>query len=77
MYDDKGQAKMDREEYVRSNPIRARILDLYEQDEQRSLAPGDLLRELSGGPATAPLVAYHLRVLSDAGFIRTRGEGSD
>lgn len=69
MYDDKGQTKMDREEYVRSHPVRARILGLYEQDEHRSLALDDLLRELSDAGTTAPLVAYHLRVLTDAGLL--------
>ena len=69
MYDDKGQEKMDREEHLSSHPIRARILALCEQDERRSLAPGDLLGELSGTGATAPRVAYHLRVLNEAGLL--------
>ncbi len=69
MYDDKGQRAMDREEYVRSHPIRAKVLTLYEEDEQRSLSPDELLRELSNIRATAPLVAYHLRVLSAAGLL--------
>jgi hypothetical protein len=60
---------MDREEYVRSHAIRAKILALYEEDEQRSLAPDELLRELSDLGPTAPLVAYHLRVLSAAGLL--------
>jgi len=69
MYDDKGQVKMDREEYARSHPIRVRILALHEQDEQRSLAPDELLRELSDIEATVPLVAYHRRVLSEVGLL--------
>ncbi len=69
MCDDRGQRQMDREEYARSHPIRVRILALYEQDEQRSLAPDDLLRELSDVRATAPLVDYHVRVLSDSGLL--------
>ena len=69
MYDDRGQGKMDREQHVRSHPIRARILALHEQDEQRSLSLDELLRELSDMGAAAPLVAYHRRVLSDAGLL--------
>jgi len=68
MYD-KGQRKMDREEYARSHPIRARILALYEQDERRSRSLDELLRELSDVRATAPLVAYHRHVLSDTGLL--------
>ncbi len=69
MHDDKGKRKMDREEYARSHPIRAKILALYEQDEQRSLSLDELLRELSDAGATAPLVAYHRRVLSNIGLL--------
>ncbi|HEX6752462.1 MAG TPA: hypothetical protein VF093_02590 [Solirubrobacterales bacterium] len=69
MYDDKGQEKRDREEYARSHPIRARILALHEQDDRRSLSPDELFRELSDVGATAPLVAYHLRVLSNVGLL--------
>ncbi|HEX5376443.1 MAG TPA: hypothetical protein VFW48_09835 [Solirubrobacterales bacterium] len=69
MYDDKGKREMDREEYVRNHPIRAKILALYEQDEQRSPSLDELPRELSGLGATTPLVAYHLRVLNDAGLL--------
>jgi len=73
MYDDEGQTKMDREEFARGHPVRARILGLYEEDEQRSLALDDLLRELSD--ATGPLVAYHRRVLSDAGLLPPADDG--
>lgn len=69
MYDDEDQRKMDREEYARSHAIRAKILALYEQDEGRSLSLDELLRELSDVGATAPLVAYHRRVLSDIGLL--------
>jgi hypothetical protein len=69
MYDGKGQRKMDREEYARSHPIRAKILALYEQDERRSLSLNELLPELSDVGATAPLVAYHRRVLSEVGLL--------
>ncbi len=60
---------MDREEYARSHAIRARILALYEQDEQRSLSLDELLGELSNIGAKAPLVAYHRRVLGEAGLL--------
>jgi hypothetical protein len=69
MYDDEGQRKMDLEEYARSHAIRAKILALYEQDERRSLSLDELLRELSDEGVTAPLVAYHRRVLSDIGLL--------
>lgn len=69
MYDDEGQEEMDSEEYVRSHPIRARILALHEQDEQRPLSLDELLRELSDEGATVPAIAYHRRVLSDAGLL--------
>jgi DNA-binding transcriptional ArsR family regulator len=61
-------ATMDREKYVRSHPKRARILALYEEDEGRSLAAfalrGDLAEEV-----TPAVVAYHVRVLQDAGLL--------
>ncbi|HEY7951215.1 MAG TPA: hypothetical protein VID51_10355 [Solirubrobacterales bacterium] len=69
MYDGEGQRKMDREEYVRGHPIRAKLLALYEQDDQRSLSPDEPLGALSDVGVTAPLVAYHLRVLSVAGLL--------
>lgn len=74
MYDDKGQGKVDREEHARSHPIRARILALYEQDEQQSPSFDELLRELSDVEATVPLVAYHRRVLNDAGLLPQAGD---
>jgi hypothetical protein len=74
MHDEKGQMGMDREEHARSHPVRARILGLYAQDEQRSLAPDDLLRELSDVEVTAPLVAYHARVLRDTGLLPRAGD---
>jgi hypothetical protein len=64
-----GQGKVDREEYVRSHPIRARILALHEQDEQRPLSLDELLRELSDEATAVPVVAYHRRVLSYAGLL--------
>jgi hypothetical protein len=60
---------MDREEYVRSHPIRARILALYEQDEQRPLSLDELLCELSDEATLVHVLAYHHRVLNDAGLL--------
>lgn len=59
--------------YVQSHPIRARILALYEQDEQRSLAAEDLLQELGDRQATRSAVAYHVRILRDAGLLPKAG----
>jgi hypothetical protein len=69
MYDDTGQEKMGNEEYLRGHPIRSRILALHEQDEQRSLSLDELLHELSDVEATAPVLAYHRRVLRGAGLL--------
>jgi len=60
---------MDREACVRSHPIRARILALYEEDPQRSLAPKELAQEFPDQLVTAAGVSYHLRVLRDAGLL--------
>jgi hypothetical protein len=62
-------ATMDREKYVRSHPIRAEILALYEQDERRSLAALALLGDLADVDAMPAVVAYHVRVLRDAGLL--------
>ncbi len=69
MYDDGSPGKTDRDEFVRSHPIRARILALHEQAGQRSPSPDEQLREPSGERVAAPLVAYHYRVLRDAGLL--------
>jgi|GEM_PF-2009889 len=61
---------MGRETYARSHPIRARILELYEEDEGRSLAAADLQPELDELPRpTLAVVAYHLQVLRHSGLI--------
>jgi hypothetical protein len=69
MYDDKSGRAMDREAYARSHPIRAKILALYEKDEGRSLTAPALLDDLADEKATAPFVAYHVRVLRDTGLL--------
>jgi DNA-binding transcriptional ArsR family regulator len=60
---------MDREAYVRSHPIRARILVLYEEKPKRSLAPAELTREFRDQFVTPAGVSYHLRVLRGAGLL--------
>lgn len=52
--------------------MRARILGLHEQDPSRSMAPDDLIDELTpnfGEGVTQAQVAYHLRWLREAGLI--------
>lgn len=74
MYNDKGVRAMDREAYVRSHPIRAKILALHEEDEGRSLAAVALLRDLGSTQVTAAVVDYHVRVLRDAGLLSGAGD---
>jgi len=71
MYDDQGaKAREAREAYARSHPIRARILELYEEDEGRSLTTTDLQVELNESPQpTVAMVAYHLQVLRGVGML--------
>jgi DNA-binding transcriptional ArsR family regulator len=57
------------EAHARSHPLRRRILALYAQDEQRSLATRDLLPELGEEGTTYSAVAYHVRVLKHAGLL--------
>jgi Helix-turn-helix domain len=67
-----GRQRKDRaawQAYVRSHPVRRAILALYEQNEGRSLAAEDLLRELGETKTTYAVVAYHVRVLKDAGLL--------
>ena len=71
MYDDaSGKADRGVEEYVRSHPIRARILELYEEGEGRSLTVADLQSEIDAlaRPSRA-MVAYHLQVLRRTGLL--------
>jgi hypothetical protein len=53
------------EERAREHPIRAKILDLYAQDEDRSLAVADVLQDLEGC-TDLRAVAYHINVLKGA-----------
>lgn len=71
MYDDQSE-KVDKgvEEYVRSHPIRTRILGLYEEEPGRSLTVVDLQPELDELPRSSmAMVAYHLQVLRRTGML--------
>jgi hypothetical protein len=57
------------ETLARSHPVRRKILELYEQDEGRSLAAPDLLLELGDEKTTRCAVAYHVRILRHAGLL--------
>ena len=59
------------EEQARKSPVRARILELHEQDPSRSLAPDHLHTELckSFDDLSQAQIAYHLRWLHTAGLI--------
>ncbi|HEX6456444.1 MAG TPA: hypothetical protein VF009_07995 [Solirubrobacterales bacterium] len=67
-----GERRKLKREQARRAPMRARILELYEQDRGRSLAPDDLIDELTenfGVRITKAQVAYHLRWLREAELI--------
>ncbi len=72
MYADQGKRKMDREKYARSHPVRAKILALYAQDKQRSLAAMDLLGELAGENTSYSAMIYHLQILKEAKLLPRR-----
>jgi Fe2+ or Zn2+ uptake regulation protein len=60
-----------KEEQARKSPVRVRILELYEENEGRSLEPDALLPRLREGfgSVSRPQLAYHLRWLRDADLI--------
>ena len=62
-------------EKARRSPLRARILELYEADESRSLEPRDLLDAFQGefGDPAPALIQYHVRRLRQAGLISDPG----
>jgi hypothetical protein len=70
MYDEHDRTVRELEKYIRSHPIRVRILALYEEDNGRSLAPADLHREIDEllNP-TVVSIAYHLQVLRRTGML--------
>ncbi len=69
MHDDKRKRK---EERARSHPLRVKILGLYEQDEARSLDALALMDDLSEEDTNVSAVAYHVRILQDAGMVPAR-----
>jgi len=68
MHDNEAEAATRLQNFARSHTIRANILTLFTQDEERSLDPGDLGRELPNEPAPA-VVSYHLRTLRTASLL--------
>ncbi len=70
MCDDQDEnARRYREAYARSHPIRVSILELYAQDKGRPLAVEALFGDLADESLKPPVVAYHLRVLREAGLL--------
>jgi Fe2+ or Zn2+ uptake regulation protein len=59
------------QERARVSPVRARMLDLYEDDHSRSMTPQDLVNELTreGWEVSLSQVNYHLRRLQDAKLV--------
>jgi hypothetical protein len=68
MYDDEAEQRIRQQNFARSHAMRASILDLFAQDEGRSLNPGDLGRDLPNEPAPA-VVSYHLQTLRSASLL--------
>lgn len=57
------------------HPIRLRIWEMYEQDQDRSLSPRDLRHDMSSDTATLPAISqvnYHLRRLQLVGLVPER-----
>lgn len=63
---------------ARRSPVRARILDLYEKNQDRLLTPSNFLEELTreGWQVTLAQVTYHVRRLADARLIPAPCRGS-
>lgn len=77
-----GNGEQDRDrllEQARVAPLRARILELYEEDKDRSLSPSDLFRDLSDEFNNASIrhIEYHLKRLSELGLIPSVGQESN
>lgn len=53
------------EEAALRHPLRVKILALYEEDENRSLAACDLLPNLPDDPSPEA-IAYHIKILQSA-----------
>ncbi len=68
MYDNETEHGARLRDFARSHTTRANILDLFAQDEGRSLDPSDLSRDLPNEPTPA-LVSYHLQTLRSAALL--------
>jgi len=61
-------------DFARGHAMRASILALIEEDEDRSLDPDALSRDLPNKPS-ASLVSYHLKVLKSAFLLPPQAAG--
>jgi hypothetical protein len=68
MHDNETESKARLQDFARSHAMRASILDLFAEDEGRSLDPEALGRDLPNEPAPA-VVSYHLRTLRSASLL--------
>lgn len=69
MHDGRRKDRDEWETLARSHPVRLRILELYERDSRRSLLAQDLLPELGDEKTTHSAIAYHVRILRQAGLL--------
>jgi hypothetical protein len=68
MHDNETESKTRLQDFARSHSIRASILNLFAQDEGRSLDPEALSRDLPNEPVPA-VVGYHLQTLRSASLL--------
>jgi hypothetical protein len=68
MYDDEAEQRARLQDFARSHAIRSSILTLFAEDEERSLDPDDLGRDLPNEPASV-VVSYHLQTLRSASLL--------
>lgn len=64
MYDDDRLKRL--EDRARSHPLRVKIIALYVQNEGRSLAALDLMKDLNEADTNPSAVVYHVRLLQEA-----------
>jgi hypothetical protein len=76
MHDNETESTTRLQDFARSHTTRASILALFAQDEERSLDPIDLGRELPNEPAPA-VVDYHLRTLRTASLLPPQAAAED
>lgn len=68
MHDNKAESTTRLQDFARSHTTRASILTLFAEDEERSLDPESLGRDLPNKPARA-VVSYHLQTLRSASLL--------